>query len=90
MDQRPKMETIDSPFGSEEQESFSLCSAALNKKVSFQTKVIEFKFYFKENVGKYLFGSQWKSAATSCHMHWIKLLVILSSKALNPAGDEQN
>lgn len=69
MDQRPKMETIDSPFGSEEQESFPLCSAALNKKVSFQTKVIEFKFYFKENVGKYLFGSQWKSAATSCHMH---------------------
>ena len=49
------METIDSPFGSEEQESFSLCSAALNKKnVSFQPKVIEFKFYFKENVSIYL------------------------------------
>ena len=41
------METIDSRFGSEEQESFPLCSAALNKKdVSFQPKVIEFKFYF--------------------------------------------
>lgn len=42
------METIDSPFGSEEQESFPLCSAALNKKVSFQTKVIKFKFYLKK------------------------------------------
>ena len=44
------METIDSPFGSEEQESFPLCSAALNKKVSliFKRRLLNLNFILKK------------------------------------------